>query len=538
MSIKPSSLLKLSVAGAVLLSVGACKAADKGQGALESQSLSALNLSKNEASVFSKYFETDPCEVDELESLGALAGLGMGENGTNGVSFDSREVNNGQVVYSDLTLKEDGTDQVQFSAKTAVFHCPQIRDDAPNFDRLDLTEIFIKNEDEGVEFTAETLNIANPTATAARSVIDSMIRPNSDIGSDVGFGAISITGAKIKSDDVNGTLEALSWGESRDEDGKGTADLTVDDVNFIVPSQNGSQDMTLDFAGMSIRNLNMGIKKSSQPGISSSGMVDNILGSLNAFEKPYDELVVENLTIDSEGFSVNVDGVEGKTTQKGDIITTRQNLKPIEINLKPALADMPEFQQNYELLKSLDMETIKMFGSSVSQLNSADDSVSVSDGLFIIEDAFRLNFEYNAEGVSEMLRKLKTVEEFSNETEVLAAYDSLKLRNFRLTLEDNSIVDKGLTVATHMTGQSEQSLKLLLTGAVFFAASQAQNEIQAEVYSETVEAFAKFVKNGGTFTIEANPPEPFALAPLITNQGDDMDPESLGFSASQENEAK
>jgi len=83
MSIKPSSLLKLSVAGAVLLSVGACKAADKGQGALESQSLSALNLSKNEASVFSKYFETDPCEVDELESLGALAGLGMGENGTN-----------------------------------------------------------------------------------------------------------------------------------------------------------------------------------------------------------------------------------------------------------------------------------------------------------------------------------------------------------------------------------------------------------------------------------------------------------------------
>jgi len=47
MSIKLSSLLKLSVASAVLISVGACKASDKGQGALESQSITALNLSKN-----------------------------------------------------------------------------------------------------------------------------------------------------------------------------------------------------------------------------------------------------------------------------------------------------------------------------------------------------------------------------------------------------------------------------------------------------------------------------------------------------------
>jgi len=151
MSIKPSSLLKLSVAGAVLLSLGACKAADKGQGALASQGITALNLSKNEASVFSKYFTMESCEVDELEALGALAGLGMGENDSNGVSFDARVVDDeGHVTYKGLAFREEGSEQVAFSAGSAVFHCPQMGEETPNYKRLDLTDIYIKDQKEDV----------------------------------------------------------------------------------------------------------------------------------------------------------------------------------------------------------------------------------------------------------------------------------------------------------------------------------------------------------------------------------------------------
>jgi len=66
MSLKFASLLKISVAGAVLLTVGACKPADKGQGALKSETVAALNLSKTEASVFAKYFDVTECTVDEM----------------------------------------------------------------------------------------------------------------------------------------------------------------------------------------------------------------------------------------------------------------------------------------------------------------------------------------------------------------------------------------------------------------------------------------------------------------------------------------
>jgi len=470
MSIKSSSLLKLSVASAVLLSVGACKASDKGQGALKSQSVSALNLSKSQANIFSKYFEMEPCQIDELESLGALAGLGLGENGTNGMTYDSRAVEAGSVTYKNFALKEANE---SFNAKSVVFHCPQMNDDAqPNFKRMDMTGIVINNEKDGVEFSAETVNIADPTPGGARAITENLVQIESALAPEVGFGAISITGAKIKSAEVNGTLKTLTWGEIRDEEGKGKADLTLEELNFAAPARNGTEGMTLDFKGLSIRNLNMGSQAEADAlrGLPSEQIIGSVLSNLNAFEKPYDEFIVEPLKFNSKELSVNMAGMEGQTTE---------------------------------------LETINLSGSSVSTLNSGEDTVALSNGLLVVDDVFRLNFEYKAEGLGAMIENLNSEAESANP---LAGYDALKLRNFRMT---------------------EAQIKLMLTGAVFFAGSLAQNELQADVYSKATGAFADFVKNGGTLTIEANPPEPFSLAPLLTDKAGEIDPASLGFSASQ-----
>jgi hypothetical protein len=297
--------------------------------------------------------------------------------------------------------------------------------------------------------------------------------------------------------------------------------------------------MTIDFKGISARGLNIGGKLDARRAMSANGVVGSVIGNINAFQKPYDELIVETLKIDSEGFALNFGGIEGQTTESGKIVTTRQSLKPTTLSLKPALGEVGSFKQNYDILKSLGFETVEMSGSSVTTLNSEDDSITVSDGLFIIEDGLVLNFEYAAEGLGETAAKLQNLAG-SNEgiQDVLADNDALKLRDFRLTLEDNSIVERGLKLASEMTGQSEKNIKRGLGMAVFAAAMAAQNDVQAEVYSETTEAFADFVKKGGTLTIEANPPAPFPLAPLVTGQGEDIDPDTLGFSASQEGGAE
>lgn len=531
MPLKTTSLLKISVAGAVLLSVGACKPADKGQGALKSEGVAALNLSKSEASVFAKYFQTQDCNVDEMEALGALAGLGLGESGSNNMTFKSRDFSGGLVTYRDLVVQDDAAGAELFSAKTAVFHCPSMGDEAPGFARLDLTDAMVRDDE--MTFTFGTLNISNPTQDAASAVVAGMTNPDAREQGDIGFDGISATDMTVKSDNLYGSLDTMSWGELRDDNGQGKADITVGNLDLTLPGRGGSQDMTIDFKGMSARNLNTMGEISAEKAMSANGVMSSVVGNLNAFQKPYDELIVEKMTLDSEGFKVDFGGIEGKTTEKGGIVTTRQSLKPMTISLKPALADVPSFQRNYDIIKSLGFETIKMSGSSVSTLNSADDSVSVSDGLFVVEDGFVLNFEYSAEGLKEMAAKARTLAQSGDTPDMMEMYDPLKLRNFRMTMEDNSIVERGLKLASEMTGQSEKNIKRSLGMAVFAVAMAAENEVQAEVYSETVEAFADFVKKGGTMTIEANPPAPFAMSPLISGQGEDIDPASLGFSASQ-----
>ena len=497
---------------------------------MKSEGAAALNLSKSEASVFAKYFATQACEVDEMEALGALAGLGLGESGSNNLSYASRIFNDGLVTYRDMVVQEEDKETKSFRAKTVVFHCPSMGEEAPGFARLDLTDVSVTDDE--MKFTIGTLNISNPTVNAAAAIISGMIGSNTNDQGDIGFDAISTTKVTFKSEELSGTLTALAWGETRGENGQGKADLTVDDLDVTIPGIDGTQDMTVDFKGMSARNLNIGSRVDPGKNMSPEGVVGTMVGNLNAFAKPYDELIIETMALDSEGFKVDFGGIEGLTTEKDGIITTRQSLKPTVIALKPSLAEIPAFKQNYEYIKTLGFETMKMSGSTVTTLNSSDDSISVSDGLFVVEDGFILNFEYAAEGISEMTAQLQQQTEASSD--VMAAYAPLKLRNFRMTLEDNSIVERGLKLATQMTGESENSIKGKLGMAVFAVALTAENELQAEVYSEAVSAFAKFVKKSGTLTLEANPPAPFPLAPLLTGKADSVDPATLGFAASQD----
>jgi len=130
-----------------------------------------------------------------------------------------------------------------------------------------------------------------------------------------------------------------------------------------------------------------------------------------------------------------------------------------------------------------------MSGSSVTTLNKADDSIVVSDGLFVIDDALRLNFEYAAEGLSEMSEKAKMLQSTDGAPNLLAVYDPLMLRNFRLTMEDNSIVARGLKLATEMTGQSEKNIKRSL-GMMVFAGWRGTNVTRIENLSDIAFAIA------------------------------------------------
>lgn len=531
-----SPLLKSSVSAlalASLLIVGGCNRGDKGQGALKSAEISALNLDKADSKVFSKHFELNDCAIEEMESLGALAGLGLGESGDSGVTYAAREITGTKITYSDLTVIDEnsGAEVSSFTAERATFYCARMQDEGPTFDRLDLKNAKIEGED--ATFTFETFNVSGPSPEAAASFVEGMIDPiSANETAGVSFDGLSLTGANMKGDGFEAQLKALAWGYEREGEAKGIADLMVDKLNMSFTEPDTEETTTLKFDGMSARNMVLaGFDKFNN---TSPDVISNIFDGINIHQKPYDEFLVGKLTVDSAYATVDFQGIEAKATERGDIVTIKQNIKPLKITLNPKMKEIPEMGEGYEYLETLGFETMSFSGSSVSEMDKNKDSIGVSNGLFVMDDAFRLNFEYSANGLNQMVDNLKSMSDRELNKNPMKVYESLKLQSLRLTLEDNSITERGLRLASKMTGQSESNLKGMLGIAALGASLAAENDLQAEVMSETASAFADFVSKGGTFTLEINPPKPFPLASLI-NGGENVDPDDLGFSASQEN---
>ena len=102
-----------------------------------------------------------------------------------------------------------------------------------------------------------------------------------------------------------------------------------------------------------------------------------------------------------------------------------------------------------------------------------------------------------------------------------------------MTLEDQSIIERSIKLAADMTGQSEDQLKGMVALGAAGAGLAATNELEAKLYVDTATAFAEFINKGGSLTIEMNPQTPLDIGSLM--DGGDLDPETLGFSASQSN---
>jgi len=535
MSFTRSSLLKSSALLATFASlviVGGCKGADKGQGALKSKEIASLNLSKTDTEVFTPYFALSDCAANEAEALGSLATLGLGERGDSGLTYSKRDSDGATITYHDLMVKHENDDGQSFKAKQAVFHCASIDKDKPTFDRLDLTQASIIDKD--VTFTFGTLIVSQPNPETAGYLVDGLLGKNQESVIDAaGFRGVSMTDVSMVGDGFEGTLDSAAWGETRYEDNTGIGNLRVDRFEASFESPQNAEKMQVTFNGMSARNL--ALRNSEDQPVSPNEAIGSILNGFTIYEKPYDEFIIDTLKIESEDFNLNFEGIEAKATENSDVVTVVQKLKPLTIKMEPGLKDNPTFATAYTYFETLGFETLSLKGGSITTLDKASDTISVSDGQLVLEDGFTLNMEYSALGLNSMVNTLKTMTDYDQRADPMKPLNDLKLERARITLEDHSITEKGMKLASEIMGVSEDNIKRMLPGLPLAAAFAAKNDLEAEVYSETTSAFASFVKNGGTLTIEANPDEPVSIGQILGENAADMDPKILGFSASQDN---
>ena len=518
----------------VPLVMGACSPKDKGPSAEKSAPAKALGLSGPSDKVFSRHFVVEPRNVPEAEAKQALADLKLLKPSGQTLKWAKSSGKNGNYVYSDLSVKSD--DGMMTIDKAELFGV-HMDDDIATFDRADFSGMKIYDEKDDTTVTIDEVSIAKPTPDMARSIIESL-ESAKDLDSinieeedlDLGFGAIGVKGFRVKSDEVDGTMGQLVWGQ--DETTR-RSDFKVEDVDF---KMEGDEAFTASLDLMSMTDMRADIFGNMPK--NTRGATSGLMSGLNPLAKSYDTMKMDNLKIDSRVFSVTSEGFEGKSTEKNGVTTIREVSQPFIIRLKEAPKDA-QAAQIFETIKSLDFDEIVLQSSQTSVLDSNTDKVTVKDGLISMKDGFNLSYNFEATGATAFLEKVEQMEANAEARKAATPnyadiMDSISINGLQFRLEDKSIVERGIKLASQFRGASPSQVKKEMKVALALAPITAGSGLERDIAGELSSALSAFIDNGGTLSIVLDPSAPLPVSELADYKGNNITIEKLGFSAKTE----
>ena len=263
-----------------------------------------------------------------------------------------------------------------------------------------------------------------------------------------------------------------------------------------------------------------------------------MMGGFNPLAKMYSTMKMEDLNFDSNYVEITSKGFEGKSTEKGGVITQKSVGEPFIIRLKEAPKD-PQARQAYEMVKELGFDELSFKSSQTTILDSNKDTVAVKDGLLSMKDGFKLSYNYGASGLKAMTDTMQASQNEGSasrqgQADIQAAINNMKLNGFQLSLEDQSIVDRGIKLAGKLRGAKPDQVKKELKVALSLAPLMAGGGLEGEMLGEMAGAFGDFVEDGGTLSIVMNPKEPLSMTELADYKRSKLSKSDLGFSAKAE----
>ena len=513
--------------------MGGCSNKDKGPSAEKSAPAAALGLKAPSDKVFAKHFEVPSRKVSDEEGKQALAALNLLKENEGGLNWASTSGKDGNYSYTDLTVNDDDG---QLSIAKANLVGVHMDGETATFDRADFSGIKIYDQTDDTTITMGTLSVARPTPDMAKAIITSLqnIKNLDDLDIDIddenmdmGFGALGIGDAKVTSKDVNMSTESLMWGEDPDTN---LTDFKIQNVAFNV-TENADEPMSAS------------LKSLSAPGIRRE-MFDNVsdkrrggpLGMMSGFNplaQMYSTLKMEDLDFDSNFVSVTSKGFEGKSTEKGGVTTQKSVGEPLIIKLKEAPKD-PQAKQAYEMVKELGFDEIVLQSSQTTVMDSNEDTIAVKDGILTMKDGFKLSYNYGASGVKAMTDKMQTMDNANgNQAQMQAAMGDIKLSGFQMRLEDQSIVERGLKLASKFRGSTPEKVKSEMKVMLALAPMMASG-LEGQMLGEISGAFGGFIENGGTLSIVVDPKTPLSVTELADYKRSKLTMDDIGFSAKAE----
>ncbi|WP_409433171.1 hypothetical protein ACJ3XI_01355 [Litorimonas sp. RW-G-Af-16] len=521
------SVIALSAA----LMMGACGPKDKAGSPQISAEAAPLGLKAASDKDFARHFAVPERTTSEADANKALALLGMAESGATDLTWAAREGSNGNYTFTNLS---SNTDDGVVMIETAVLTGVHMEGDAANFDRADFTGVSMTGDDLTVK--VKNMTVARPTPDTAKAILKSIEKMSDsddklslemeDDDLDIGFGAISVADVTVSGDEVSGTINQMVYGTDAQTE---RTDFKVSDVNLTIQPRGQSDASAPSLLTMKSLTGRGFLNASDQMDMASGGL-GALLGSLNMYEKPYDSFSLDSLIFNNSNVEMNIAGFEGEATTKGDVTTIRQVGKPMVFKLKEAPKAM-EARQFYKTMSDLGFDNITIKSSQVSVLDEGKDTIRVNDGILEMTDGFKLNYTYGASGLKEVQQAMNTGT--SQTAQQRMAMQMLKLNDMKISLEDKSIVERGLKLAAEMRGADPERVKKEMRAAVTMAPLLARSDLEKDLASELGGAFMEFIEKGGTLTIEMAPTEPLPMADLMALQQNGGSLKDLGFTAEQ-----
>jgi len=479
-------------------------------------------------------------KVSDAEGMQALSAFSLGTSGAGKLQWDNRDGSAGNYTFTDVKISDD--DSTATVGQIEVWGAHMAGEQA-SFDKIEFRDFSARDGKDDTDVKIATIALVKPSPALAgglAKVFGGDKDAFDNIGGDIGFQAISFTGFNLTNDDVNMTIKSVSMGETKDKTGVFSLNgLTLDGKGDGGTKPNVKMSLgSIAVTGANLKKykgiMTQAMKSGGKDGDMSETAMADLMKSMNIYDPDFKTASIQDFDMNADGLLITLKSFEASANKKGGKVTMVQKMSPLVIT-PPKDSENADMQKMTETLASLGYESLEFTMGGKSVLDEKSDTMKGTDTYIELKDGFHLSYDFDIAGYKAFAEKaaaLSAQGDAANPMAALGMMNALQFNRLRISLRDDSIVDRGFKFAAEQQGGTADSLKTQAKAMLGFATMAAQDEAQQKLATEMVAALTTLIDNGGTLTIDMNPKKPINFGDI--SMGSDIDVEALGLSVKTE----
>lgn len=485
----------------------------------------------------SEIVKVESRKVNEADAQKALAAFSLDKSGSGTFEWADKSGAKGHYTYKDVTIKGDDKNAVKVGKMELVG--AHMDGEKAAFDKIVFNDF--RADDKEADVSIEKLSLIKPSPTLTNALARAFSGDEDafeNVEGDISFGAFELAGMNVKAEDGNMSLNHMSFGEAKDKTGV----FSLKDMKFENHGKGENVSMSLESVHVNGANIqkykdlfSTAIKEGKNKNASEDA-IRKMMSGMNPYDPDFKDFSIRGFKVDADGMKINLDSYEGKADKKGDKVHMSVKMSPLTI-VPPKDTQKKELKEFNEALQTMGYDKLEFIAGGKSVLDAANDSMKTDDTYFEMKDGFRLSYNYDLAGYKAFLDKIMEAsangQSAKNPMAVMGAMGSLKVNKLKLTLRDDSFIDRSFKLAAKQKGGTPEQLKQQAKMGLAFAGMMAKDEAQQKLATELSTAVTKLIDEGGTLVIDMNPDSEVNLGALMAGgKGGNFDISKLGITIS------